>query len=91
MHLNARYHLNRRTTIELTDLQRAQLLELAARRGERGFSKLVQEAVDAYLRENARLLRLNQKAAQRAAEFRRELEAKGQGIGTADYLISGLC
>jgi len=43
-----------RTTIELTDLQRAQLLELAARRGERGLSKLVQEAVDAYLRENAR-------------------------------------
>ncbi len=43
-----------RTTIELTDTQRAQLLELAARRGERGFSRIVQEAVDAYLRENAR-------------------------------------
>jgi len=38
-----------RTTVELTDRQRAQLLELAARRGEKGFSRLVQEAVDLYL------------------------------------------
>lgn len=38
-----------RTTVELTQEQRARLLELAARRGEKGFSKLVQEAVDAYL------------------------------------------
>ncbi len=37
-----------RTTVELTDRQRAQLLELAARRGEKGFSRLVQEAVDLY-------------------------------------------
>lgn len=38
-----------RTTVELTQEQRARLLELAARRGEKGFSKLVQEAIDAYL------------------------------------------
>jgi predicted transcriptional regulator len=38
-----------RTTIELTDEQRARLLELAARRGQKGFSALVQEAVDRYL------------------------------------------
>jgi metal-responsive CopG/Arc/MetJ family transcriptional regulator len=38
-----------RTTVELTDQQRARLLELAARRGEKGFSRLVQEAVDHYL------------------------------------------
>jgi hypothetical protein len=40
-----------RTTIELTDLQRAKLLELAAQRREKGFSALVQEAVDRYLAE----------------------------------------
>src|SRR5687767_14891424 len=40
-----------RTTIELTDLQRAKLLELAAQRREKGFSGLVQEAVDRYLAE----------------------------------------
>lgn len=43
-----------RTTIELTAEQRAALLELAARRGVKGFSTLVQEAVDLYLRERAR-------------------------------------
>lgn len=44
-----------RTTIEITDEQRAKLLELAARRGEKGFSILVQEALDLYLREQGRL------------------------------------
>jgi predicted transcriptional regulator len=39
-----------RTTIELPDEQRARLLEIAARRGEKGFSTLIQEAVAAYLR-----------------------------------------
>lgn len=38
-----------RTTIELTDEQRAALLALAARRGLRGYSSLVQEALAAYL------------------------------------------
>jgi hypothetical protein len=41
-----------RTTIEITDKQRGRLLELAARRGEKGFSRLVQEALDTYLAEN---------------------------------------
>ena len=38
-----------RTTIEITDAQRARLLEMAARRGEKGFSGLVQEAIDHWL------------------------------------------
>jgi hypothetical protein len=41
-----------RTTIELPDSQRARLLELAARRGEKGFSRLIQEAVDRLLAED---------------------------------------
>jgi metal-responsive CopG/Arc/MetJ family transcriptional regulator len=39
-----------RTTVELTDEQRAELLRLAAKKGIKGFSQLVQEAVDEYLR-----------------------------------------
>jgi len=39
-----------RTTIEIKDEHRAKLLELAARRREKGFSGIVAEAVDAYLR-----------------------------------------
>ena len=38
-----------RTTVELSDQHRARLLELAAERGEKGFSRIVQEAVERYL------------------------------------------
>jgi hypothetical protein len=37
-----------RTTIEITDEQRSKLLETAAKRGEKGFSSIVQEALDHY-------------------------------------------
>jgi Arc/MetJ family transcription regulator len=39
-----------RTTIELTDEHRAELLRLAAQRGVKGFSYIVQEALNEYLR-----------------------------------------
>jgi len=39
-----------RTTIEITSEQRTRLVEMAARQGEKGFSKLVQRALDAYLK-----------------------------------------
>lgn len=44
-----------RTTIDITETQRARLLELAARRGEKGFSRIVQEAIDLYLQTHADL------------------------------------
>lgn len=37
-----------RTTVEITDEQRAKLLDAAARRGEKGFSTIVREALDHY-------------------------------------------
>ena len=43
-----------RTTVELSDSVRARLLELAARRGERGFSALVEEALERYLEDEER-------------------------------------
>ena len=42
-----------RTTVDISPEQRARLMELAARRGEKGFSKLVQQALDAYLKSQA--------------------------------------
>jgi hypothetical protein len=42
-----------RTTVELRDDQRAALAALASRRGMRGYSGLVQEALDLYLREHS--------------------------------------
>jgi metal-responsive CopG/Arc/MetJ family transcriptional regulator len=40
-----------RTTVDIPDEQRAKLLKLAAQRGEKGFSRLIQEALDQYLDE----------------------------------------
>ncbi len=42
-----------RTTVEISEDQRNSLVSLAARRGIKGFSPLVQEAIDLYLREQA--------------------------------------
>jgi hypothetical protein len=39
-----------RTTIELTNEQRADLLKIAADRGIKGFSSIVQEALNEYLK-----------------------------------------
>lgn len=40
-----------RTTVEITEDQHRALSAVAQRRGLRGFSQLVQEALDAYLRD----------------------------------------
>ena len=42
-----------RTTIELSDEHRSSLHALAARRGLRGYSRLIQEAVDLYVQKVA--------------------------------------
>jgi metal-responsive CopG/Arc/MetJ family transcriptional regulator len=41
-----------RTTIEIDDAQIAELLRLAAQRGEKGFSSLVREALDLFIRQH---------------------------------------
>ena len=43
-----------RTTIEITAEHRAKLVEIAARRGEKGFSHLIEEALDTYLKAQAK-------------------------------------
>lgn len=42
-----------RTTIEITEAQRAELLKIAGTRGEKGFSSVVREALDLYLKAHA--------------------------------------
>jgi len=54
MHMHVHHDASMRTTIDLPDEQRAKLLELAAKRGEKGFSTLVQEAVAAYLEQQSK-------------------------------------
>jgi predicted transcriptional regulator len=44
---------NMRTTIELDEEQRAALLHLAAKRGLKGFSQIVKEALARFLEEQA--------------------------------------
>jgi metal-responsive CopG/Arc/MetJ family transcriptional regulator len=62
MHMHVRHIFGMRTTVELSDAVRARLLELAARRGERGFSALVEEAVEHYLEEQDRRRRRAEEA-----------------------------
>lgn len=69
-----------RTTVEIRDDVRARLLDLAARRGEKGFSRLVEEALDQFLdsqeaREAARR-RAQVARASLAPEEADELEAR---------------
>ena len=59
-----------RTTIEISDEHRARLLELAARRGKKGFSFLVREAIEHYL------------ATEDAAEGQSEADAAIAVLGT---------
>lgn len=49
MHAHAYYNVNMRTTIEITNEQRNQLVTLAAKRNQKGFSGLVREALEQYL------------------------------------------
>jgi hypothetical protein len=73
-----------RTTIEIKDDHRARLVELAARRGAKGFSSIVAEALESHLRHLAardeartRALRLkgvlSQKEADRIRKDARDL------------------
>lgn len=75
-----------RTTVEISDEQRARLLDLAARRGDKGFSSVLEDAIEAYLngerdREQRRreLLSLqgslSEKEANKLSETVRELRA----------------
>ncbi|MBI2883464.1 MAG: hypothetical protein HYY11_06115 [Candidatus Methylomirabilis oxyfera] len=61
-----------RTTIELTDDQRARLLALAAKRRLRGYSVLIHEALERYLEEppNGGRARAATKAARAARKVR---------------------
>jgi metal-responsive CopG/Arc/MetJ family transcriptional regulator len=70
-----------RTTIELSDSQRAKLLELAAERGAKGFSELVREAIDHYLAENAaRRTRIDAAIAALGSLSARQAEALDESV-----------
>ena len=51
MHVHACHRRSVRTTIELSDEVRGKLLALAARRGDKGFSKIVEQALERYFEE----------------------------------------
>ncbi len=71
-----------RTTIELKPEHRSRLLAIAARRGEKGFSSVVSEAVEAYLGSAAERERRRQKALQLRGALKR-VEAAGLRKRTA--------
>lgn len=64
-----------RTTIELKDEHRARLLELAARRGHKGFSDVLADAIEAYLESLAK----DDERRQAALRLRGSLSEKDAG------------
>ena len=62
MHVHVLYGKDVRTTIELRPEHRSRLLAIAARRGEKGFSNVVCEAIQAYLNAEGDRERRRQKA-----------------------------
>ena len=71
MHVHACQPPSMRTTIEIPNEQRAKLLELAARQGHKGYSRLIEEAIAMYLRDQER-----QPAIERALRQRGRLAGK---------------
>ncbi len=70
-----------RTTVEIKDEQYARLLALAAQRGEKGVSKLVQEALEKYIEDHDRRVRDAISVLGRLdEETARELEATSQRL-----------
>ncbi len=58
-----------RTTIEMKPAHRARLLEIAARRGEKGFSSVVGEAIEAFLQDQARQDEVRERALRAGGSF----------------------
>jgi len=72
-----------RTTVELKPEHRSRLLAIAARRGQKGFSNVLNEAVESYLGEEAERERRRRKALQLRGTFKREEAAKLQKAAAA--------
>lgn len=70
-------------TLATTVISSFELLSGSREDGERG---RVEDLLGALV-----LLPLDPEAAVRAAKVRRELEARGEGVGLADFLIAGIC
>ncbi len=70
-----------RTTIEMKPEHRARLIELAARRGEKGFSGVVNEAIESYLTRQE-----DQEARQRRALELRGVLAPDEGEAFRDEI-----
>jgi metal-responsive CopG/Arc/MetJ family transcriptional regulator len=70
-----------RTTVEITDAQRAELLKLAAQRREKGFSSVIREALDLYLRQHrARREKVEKALALRGSFSDREAEGLERSV-----------
>lgn len=67
MHVHVHDDRRMRTTIEITEAQRAELLKLGAERGDKGFSGVVRDALELYLKHHRA----------RAAAVRAALAVKG--------------
>jgi metal-responsive CopG/Arc/MetJ family transcriptional regulator len=67
-----------RTTVELKPEHRSRLLAIAAKRGQKGFSSVLSDAVESYLGEEAERQRRREKALQLCGTLKRKEAADWQ-------------
>jgi predicted DNA-binding protein len=72
-----------RTTIELKPENRSRLIAIAAKRGEKGFSSILNEAVESYLGEETTRDKRRQRAIQLRGALKREEAAELQKSAAA--------
>ena len=76
MHVHVMLEYDMCTTIELKSEHRSRLLAIAAKRGEKGFSSVLSEAVESYLGSEAERERRRHRALQLRGVLRREEAAR---------------
>ena len=76
MHSNARMPNMTRTTIDMKDEHRAILHAISARRGWRGFSRVVEEAIEFYIRQHDASEEARQVLLERRGSWSREEAGK---------------
>ena len=61
-----------RTTIEISDHHRSMLLALAAKRGMRGYSEIIQEALEQYMASHIEQMEIKEKVLAMRGSWRKE-------------------
>ncbi len=69
-----------RTTIEISDKHRSALLSIAAQKGLRGYSKIIEDAIEQYITDQAKLTEIKDNVLAMKGNWGKEAEEIKTGI-----------